>query len=31
LVITEEELRGAIKTIGEALKELPTVEKSEGH
>ncbi|KAH7629053.1 ornithine aminotransferase [Sordaria sp. MPI-SDFR-AT-0083] len=31
LVITEEELRGAIKTIGEALQELPTVKKSEGH
>ncbi|EGO57890.1 ornithine aminotransferase [Neurospora tetrasperma FGSC 2508] len=31
LVITEEELRGAIKTFGEALQELPTVTKSEGH
>ncbi|KAK3313807.1 pyridoxal phosphate-dependent transferase [Apodospora peruviana] len=31
LVITEEELRSAIATIGEALKELPTVNKSEGH
>ncbi|KAK0711574.1 pyridoxal phosphate-dependent transferase [Lasiosphaeris hirsuta] len=31
LVITEEELRGAIAKIGEALKELPTVQKSEGH
>ncbi|KAK3340555.1 ornithine aminotransferase [Neurospora tetraspora] len=31
LVITEEELRGAIKTLGEALQELPTVKKSEGH
>ncbi|KAK0646667.1 pyridoxal phosphate-dependent transferase [Cercophora newfieldiana] len=31
LVITEEELRGAIATIGEALKELPTAKKAEGH
>ncbi|KAK3357217.1 pyridoxal phosphate-dependent transferase [Lasiosphaeria hispida] len=31
LVITEEELRGAIAKIGEALKELPTAQKSEGH
>ncbi|KAK1832318.1 pyridoxal phosphate-dependent transferase [Podospora conica] len=31
LVITEEQLRGAIKTIGEALKELPTVVKSAEH
>ncbi|KAK0753064.1 pyridoxal phosphate-dependent transferase [Schizothecium vesticola] len=31
LVITEEQLRGAIETIGEALKELPTVEKADGH
>ncbi|EAQ88973.1 hypothetical protein CHGG_05592 [Chaetomium globosum CBS 148.51] len=31
LVITEEELRGAIKIIGEALKELPTTTISEGH
>ncbi|KAK3692422.1 pyridoxal phosphate-dependent transferase [Podospora appendiculata] len=29
LVITEEELRGAIKTIGEALQELPTTKKAE--
>jgi ornithine--oxo-acid transaminase len=31
LVITEEELRGAIKVIGEALEELPTTKISEGH
>lgn len=31
LVITEEELRGAIKVIGEALEELPTTTISEGH
>lgn len=31
LVITEEELRGAIATIGEALKELPTVESAGAH
>ncbi|KAL2172237.1 hypothetical protein VTG60DRAFT_7081 [Thermothelomyces hinnuleus] len=31
LVITEEELRGAIKTIGEALAELPTAKVTEGH
>ncbi len=31
LVITEEELRGAIQTIGEALAELPTVAMSGGH
>lgn len=31
LVITEEELRGAIKTIGEALAELPTAEIAETH
>ncbi|KAL2155859.1 hypothetical protein VTH82DRAFT_601 [Thermothelomyces myriococcoides] len=31
LVITEEELRSAIKTIGEALAELPTAKVSEGH
>jgi len=31
LVITEEELRGAIKTIGEALAELPTAPVSGGH
>ncbi|KAK5653102.1 hypothetical protein OQA88_9200 [Cercophora sp. LCS_1] len=31
LVITEEELRGAIDTIGEALKELPNTKKTEAH
>jgi ornithine--oxo-acid transaminase len=31
LVITEDELRGAIAKIGEALKELPTVEKAQEH
>jgi ornithine--oxo-acid transaminase len=31
LVITEEELRSAVKVIGEALKELPTAKVSEGH
>lgn len=31
LVITEEELRGAIKIIGEALKELPTVKPAAAH
>ncbi|GAB1320789.1 ornithine aminotransferase [Madurella fahalii] len=31
LVITEEELRGAIKIIGEALAELPTAKVTEGH
>lgn len=31
LVITEEELRGAISTIGEALKELPTAKKADAH
>ncbi|KAK1750675.1 ornithine aminotransferase [Echria macrotheca] len=31
LVISEEELRGAIATIGEALKELPSVEKADDH
>jgi ornithine--oxo-acid transaminase len=31
LVITEEELRGALKVIGEALAELPTTKASEGH
>jgi ornithine--oxo-acid transaminase len=31
LVITEEELQKAIGIIGEALKELPTVEKGEAH
>jgi ornithine--oxo-acid transaminase len=31
LVITEEELRGAVKVIGEALAELPTAQVSEGH
>ncbi|KAK0748852.1 pyridoxal phosphate-dependent transferase [Apiosordaria backusii] len=31
LVITEEELRSAIKTIGEALEELPTATKHEAH
>ncbi|KAG7290255.1 hypothetical protein NEMBOFW57_000254 [Staphylotrichum longicolle] len=31
LVITEEELRDAIKTIGEALSELPTAAMSGGH
>lgn len=30
LVITEEELRGAIQSIGEALKELPTAKVAEG-
>ncbi|KAH6624476.1 pyridoxal phosphate-dependent transferase [Chaetomium sp. MPI-SDFR-AT-0129] len=30
LVITEEELRGAIQLIGEALKELPTAKVAEG-
>ncbi|KAL8338432.1 hypothetical protein RB601_006381 [Gaeumannomyces tritici] len=31
LVITEEELRKALQIIGEALQELPTAEKSNGH
>lgn len=31
LVITETELRKAINIIGEALKELPTVEKAAHH
>ncbi|KAK0637275.1 pyridoxal phosphate-dependent transferase [Bombardia bombarda] len=31
LVISEEELRGALETIGEALEELPTVKKSATH
>ncbi|KAK4196132.1 putative ornithine aminotransferase [Triangularia verruculosa] len=31
LVITEEELRSAIKTIGEALEELPNATKHEAH
>jgi ornithine--oxo-acid transaminase len=31
LVISEEELRGAIATIREALKELPSVEKADDH
>lgn len=31
LVITEEELRSALATIGEALKELPTAKRAEAH
>jgi ornithine--oxo-acid transaminase len=31
LVITEDELRGAIAKIGEALKELTNVEKAQEH
>jgi len=31
LVISEEELQKAIRIIGEALKELPTVEKAAAH
>jgi ornithine--oxo-acid transaminase len=31
LVITEEELRDAIKIIGEALEELPTTKIAEAH
>lgn len=31
LVITEEELRHGLDIIAEAIKELPTVEKSSGH
>ena len=31
LVITEDELRTAIRIIGEALAELPTAKASEGH
>ncbi len=31
LVISEEELRGAVATIGEALKELPSAKKADAH
>lgn len=31
LVITEMELRKGLNIISEAIKELPTVEKSQGH
>ena len=31
LVITEAELRKGLSIVAEAIKELPTVEKSKGH